>query len=63
MAEYNAEPNRRKTESRSLRHRTNESGIEQVDLSKYQFSPPGPMGWTEKEYQKLIDSLKNERER
>lgn len=39
-----------------------EKRIKQVDLKKYEFSPPGPMGWTVKEYEKMIDSLQNKKE-
>lgn len=35
-----------------------EKGITRVDLSKYEFSPPGPMGWTAKEYEKMVENLR-----
>ncbi|HEX7065116.1 MAG TPA: hypothetical protein VF199_08645 [Bacillales bacterium] len=39
-----------------------ENGITQVDLQEYEFSPPGSMGWTAKEYEKLIDQLQKDKE-
>lgn len=39
-----------------------EKGITQVDLKKYEFEPPGPMGWTVKEYEKIIEHLQNKKE-
>lgn len=35
-------------------------GISQIDLKDYQFSPPGPMGWTANEYEDMIKNLQND---
>ncbi|HET7626780.1 MAG TPA: hypothetical protein VFK44_00145 [Bacillales bacterium] len=48
---------------RSSRAPSKDSGIKQVDLDRYRFHPPGPMGWTAKEYEKMIHRLQKEREK
>lgn len=45
--------------SASSRKFSRKHRITQVDLKKYEFSPPGPMGWTAKEYEKMIDNLRH----
>jgi len=34
----------------------NDSKIPTVDIRKYEFSPPGPMGWSFQEYEKLLEN-------
>ncbi|HET7658250.1 MAG TPA: hypothetical protein VFK37_08135 [Bacillales bacterium] len=47
---------------RSSGRPSEENGVTRVDLSKYEFSPPGPMGWTAQEYEKMIEKLQNMKE-
>lgn len=46
-------------EARASGQPSEEQGITRVDLSKYEFSPPGPMGWTAEEYEKMIENLQS----
>ncbi|RYM05628.1 hypothetical protein EWH99_05335 [Sporolactobacillus sp. THM7-7] len=37
------------------RHDNDAFAIPKVDLEQYRFSPPGPMGWSASEYEKILD--------
>lgn len=55
-------PNRSAKRADDSSQSSEEHGITQVDLNQYEFSPPGSMGWTAKEYEMLIDKLKQKKE-
>jgi hypothetical protein len=46
-------------QSAKSRKHTRDHNITQVNLKEYEFSPPGPMGWTAREYEKMIDNLQH----